>query len=219
MLDASEEATTPETMYWRARAFAEKAKQAHRRLLALPPSSAAYQLAGTIEDLAGNSLSAVDAWQKAVELEPGNLSLRVGLLRALSIAGLHEDSIREAGILLEQRPASVDGRFYFGDALLQLGRVAEAIPTLEEAVRLSNGDARIRASLSTAYLRAGRGADAIPHLEAALEGHQSERLLFQLSRAYQAAGRREDARVILQRRSAAIAERDATPGENEITAP
>lgn len=219
VLDASEEATTAEALYWRARAFAEKAKQAHGRLLALPPSAAAYQLAGTIEDLAGNPLSAVDAWQRAVELEPGNLSLRVGLLRALSVAGLHEDSIREAESLLEQRPASVDGRFYSGDALLQMGRVDEAIPRLEEAVRLSNGDARIRASLSTAYLRAGRGAEAIPHLEAALERHQSERLLFQLSRAYQAAGRREDARVTLQRRSAAIADRDVTPAPNEITAP
>ena len=219
VLDASEEATTPEAFYWRARAFAEKAKQAHGRLLALPPSSAAYQLAGTIEDLSGNPLSAVDAWQRAVELEPGNFFLRVGLLRALSVAGLHEDSIREAETLLEQRPASVDGHFYFGDALLQLGRVDEAILPLEEAVRRSNGDARIRASLSTAYLRAGRGAEAIPHLEAALQEHQSERLLFQLSRAYQAAGRREDARVTLQRRSAAIAERDVTPAPNEITAP
>lgn len=219
VLDASEEAVTPEALYWRSRAFAEKAKQAHGRLLALPPSSAVYRLAGTIEDLVGNPRNAVEAWQKAVELEPGNLSLRVGLLRALSVAGLHEESIREADILLERRPVSADACFYLGDALLQLGRVGEAIPRLEEAVRLSNGDARIRASLSTAYLRAGRGADAIPHLEAALQGQQNERLLFQLSRAYQAAGRREDARIALQRRSAAIATRAVTPAPNEITAP
>ncbi len=216
---ASEDATDPESLYWRARAFAEKAKEAHRRLLSLPPSSAAYRLAGTIEDLAGSPRDAVDAWRKAVELEPGNLSLRVGLLRALSAAGLHGESIRQSELLLGQRPDSADGCFYFGDALLQLGRVDEAIPWLEDAVRLSNGEVRMRASLSTAYLSAGRGSEAIPHLEAALQGQEDERLLFQLSRAYQAAGRPDDARVALQRRSAAISERTAAPAPNEITAP
>ncbi len=219
ILEASEEAMTPEALYWGARAFAEKAKQAHRRLLALPPSSAAYRLAGTIEDLAGNPRDAVDAWRKAVELEPGNLSLRVGLLRALSAAGLHEESIRESETLLTQRPDSADGRFYSGDALLQLGRLDEAIPRLEEAVRVSNGDASMRASLSTAYLSAGRGSEAIPHLEAVLQERENERLLFQLSRAYQAAGRPEDARVALQRRSAAISARTVTRIPNEITPP
>ena len=219
ILEESEESVTPEAMYWRARAFAEKAKQAHQRLLALPPSSAAFRLAGTIENLTGNPRDAVDAWRKAVEFEPGNPSLRVGLLRALRSAAMHEESIREAQVLVQQRPDSADGRFYSGDALLQLGRVEEAIPPLEEAVRLSSGDARMRASLATAYLSAGRGSEAIPHLQAALQGQENERLWFQLSRAYQAAGRSEDARVALERRGAAIAARRATPVPNEITAP
>ena len=219
ILDESEESVAPKALYWRARAFAEKAKQAHKRLLALPPSSAVYRLAGTIEDLAGNPRDAVGAWRMAVKLEPANFSLRVGLLRALHSAGLHEESIREAEILVKQRPDSADGRFYSGDALLQLGRVDEAIPPLEEAVRLSNGDVGMRASLSTAYLSAGRGAEAIPHLEAALESQENERLWFQLSRAYQAAGRSEDARIALERRSAVIAGRKVKPPPNEITPP
>ena len=40
ILEASEAAMSPEALYWQARAFAEKAKQAHGRLLALPPSAA-----------------------------------------------------------------------------------------------------------------------------------------------------------------------------------
>jgi tetratricopeptide (TPR) repeat protein len=219
ILEESHEAVTSDALYWRARAFAEKAKQALTRLVALTPSSAAYRLAATIEDLAGNPRDAADAWRKAVELEPRNLSLRVGLLRALRSAGLHEESIRAADVLLQQRPDSADGRFFTGDALLQLGRVEEAILPLEEAVRLSNGDANMRATLSTAYLSAGRGSEAIPHLEAALQGRENERLLFQLSRAYQAAGRPEDARIALERRSAAIAARPVTAAANEITAP
>ena len=219
ILETSEESATPEALYWRARAFAEKAKQAHKQLLALPPSSATYYLAGTIEDLAGNPRDAANAWQKAVELEPGNRSLRISLLRALRSAGFHEESIRAAKDLLQRQPDSAPGRFYFGDALLQLGRVDEAIPLLEDAVRLSNGDTSMRATLSTAYLSAGRGSEAIPHLEAALQGDENERLLFQLSRAYQADGRPEEARVALQRRSAAIAARTVTQAPSEIAAP
>ena len=219
ILEASEASATPDALYWRAKAFAEKAQQAHTQLLALPPSSATYYLEGTIEDLAGNPQEAADAWRKAVELEPGNRSLRIGLLRALRSAGFHEESIRVARVLLQQQPDSASGRFYFGDALLQLGRVDEAISLLEDAVRLSNGDASMRTSLSTAYLSAGRGPEAIPHLEAALQADENERLLFQLSRAYQAAGQPEEARVALQRRTAAIAARPVTQTPDEIAAP
>lgn len=218
VLEASDQATTPGALYWRARALAERARQAHARLLALPPSSAGYQVAATIGDLAGNPRDAVVAWRKAVELEPGNLSLRVGLLRSLSAAGLHGESIREAGVLLRRRPDSAQGHFFTGDALLQLGRLDEAIPWLEDAVRISQGDSRMRESLATAYLGAGRGREAVPHLEAAVREREDERLWFQLSRAYQAAGRSEDARVALQRRSAAITARAVTPAR-EITAP
>lgn len=219
ILEASEQATAPEALYWRARALAEKARQAHEQLLALPPSAAAYRLAGTIEDLSGNPLDAVQAWRRAVELEPGNRSMSVSLLRALRTAGFREESIREAQAHLRRWPDSAAGRFYHGDALLELGRVDEAIPVLEEAVRLTEADAGMRVSLATAYLSAGRGPEAIPHLEAALRGQESERLLFQLSRAYQAAGRPDDARAALQRRSATIAAQPAKAAPNEITAP
>ena len=219
ILEETERATTPESLYWRARALAERAKQAHGRLLALPPSSASYRLAATIEDVAGDPREAAMAWRNAAELEPENISLRVGLLRSLSAAGHHEESIRVAEDLLRRQPGSAEGRFYHGDALLELGRVEEAIPRLEDAVRLSDGEARMRESLATAYLRAGRGAEAIPHLETALQRRDDERLWFQLSRAYQAAGRAEEARVALQRRSAAIAARPMTPAADEITAP
>lgn len=219
VIEASEQAPSPAALYWRARAFAGKARQAHERLLALPPSASAFRLAGTIEDLAGNPREAADAWRRALELEPGNRSLRISLLRSLRSAGLHEESIQVANVLIAQRPDSVDGLFHSGDALLQLGRVDEAIPLLSKAVRLSGGEHAMRISLSTALLRAGRGPEAIPHLEAALQGQENERLLFQLSRAYQAAGRSEDARTALRRRSAAIAAQASVPVPDEISAP
>ena len=219
VLSASESEATPEFLYWRARAFGEKARGAHRQLLSLPPSSSSFQLLASIEELAGRAVDAADAWKKAVELEPADPALRRKLLRSLNAAGRFEESIREAGELLGLRPRSAVGRFYLGDALLEQGRYDEAIPALEAAVDIDAADNRARVSLATAYLRAGRGADAIAHLETALREGDDERLLFQLSRAYQLAGRREEALATLERRRTALAGRGTPAIADEITPP
>ncbi len=219
VIEWAEREGTPKALYWRARAYAGQAEAAHARLLALPPSSAAYQLAGTIEDLAGNPREAAGSWREAVRLEPANPNLRAGLLRALRSAGQDEECEREARALLRRWPDSSVGRFHLGDALRRMGRVEESIPLLEGAVGLSGGDAVMRAALATAYLAAGRGEEAVPHLEAALETGEDAQLLFQLSRAYQAAGRREEARLALRRRSAVVSAGSPEPRQGEIAAP
>ncbi len=219
ILSASESESAPEFLYWRARALGEKAREAHRELLSLPPSAAAFRLLASIEELGGRASDAADAWRKAVELEPADPALRRKLLGSLNAAGLFEESIREARELLRRRPRSAAGHFYSGDALLELGRYDEAIPALEAAVRLDAAADRMRVSLATAYLSAGRGADAIPHLEAALRAGEDERLLFQLSRAYQLAGRPEQARAALERRRIALSGRRTLAIADEITPP
>ena len=220
VIEWAERERTPKALYWSARAYAGQAEAAHANLLALPPSSAAYQLAASIEDLAGDPREAAGSWRQAVRLEPANLNLRIGLLRALRAAGQDEECEREARALLRRWPDSPVGRFHAGDALRRMGRAEESIPLLEGAVDLSGGDAVMRAALATAYLAAGRGSKAVPHLEAALEARgEDARLLFQLSRAYQAAGRREDARLALRRRAAAASVSLPEPRQEAIAAP
>lgn len=209
---------TPDALYWRARAFAEKARLMHEELLARPPSASAYWLLASIEDLASRPRAAADAWRHAIKFEPSNHTLRRDLLRSLSAAGLHEETLREAEALLELRPGDPQGLYYSGDALLESGRVDEAIPRLESAVEVDPSSVRSRASLATAYLRSGQGARAIPHLEQAVDNQPDDGLLFQLARAYQAAGRSAEARAALQRRQATLSKRRPDVA-NEITPP
>lgn len=209
---------TPEAFYWRARAYAEKARLTHEDLLALPPSASAYWLLASIEDLAGRPRIASDAWHQAIKLEPSNPALRRNLLRSLSAAGLREDALREAEVLLELRPDDPEGLYYAGDALLQSGRVDEAIPRLESAVEGDSTSVKSRASLATAYLRSGQGARAIPHLEHAVGIQPDAGLLFQLARAYQAVGRSAEARAALQRRQAILSTQRADVAD-DITPP
>lgn len=219
IVDASAGSKTPERLYWRARAFGEMARQANERILALPPSAVGFRLMASIEDLAAKPRDAAEAWKQAVRLDPKDPSLRRSLLRSLQAAGLHDAAIREAEALLELRPDSAAAHYYKGDALVQLGRADQAVGLLEEAVGLSNGDANIRAALATAYLMVGRGPDAIPHLEAAVAQSKDERLLFQLSRAYQSAGRTTEARNALEQRAVLVRARAKASGSDEITPP
>lgn len=218
LLGVAGERGTPEALYWRARAYAEKARLTHEELLALPPSASAYWLLASIEDLASRPREASDAWRRAIELEPSNPTLRRNLLRSLSAAGLHEETLREAEALLELRPGDPAGLHYAGDALLESGRVDEAIARLESAVEVDSSSVSSRASLATAYLRSGQGAQAIPHLERAVDIQPDDGLLFQLARAYQAAGRTPEARAALQRRQAILSKQRADVA-NEITPP
>ena len=219
IVDASAGSGDPGPLYWRARAFGEIARQANERILALPPSAVGFRLLASIEDLAGNPREATKAWKQAVQMAPKDPLLRRSLLRSLQSAGLHDAALREAEALLDLRPDSAAARYYKGDALVQLGRADEAVGLLEEAVGLSNGDRNIRAALATAYLMVGRGLEAIPHLEAVVAHREDERLLFQLSRAYQSAGRTADATVALEKRAALVRARPRPSGSDEITSP
>lgn len=219
ILAASERQDGAEPLYWRALALAEKAREAHGQLLSLPPSATAYALLASIEDLAGRPVDAAGAWKRAIDLEPANRDYRRSLLRSLNAAGLHKQLLDESDALVRTHPESVAGYFHSGDALLQLGRVEESIPPLEAALRMESGDRRIQVSLATALLRLGRGAEAIPHLEAALRGGSDERLLFQLSRAYQMAGRAQDARSALERRKRMVTAAAPAAPAREITPP
>ncbi len=219
VLRATKSGSTPESLYWRARGLAGKARQANERLLALPPSAASYQLLAAAEDLEGRPREAAEAWKKALELDPGNWTLLTNRLRSLSAAGLHDELLAETDRLSVRRRASTDALFYSGDALLQLGRVEEAIPRLEGALRTTGDDSRAHRSLATAYLRVGRGEEAIPHLEKLLEAGDDAALLFQLSRAYQAAGRTAAARAAIERRQKALAASGPSQAVSEILPP
>ena len=218
VLRVAAERETPEALYWRARAYAEKARLTHEELLAMPPSASAYWLLASIEDLASRPREASEAWRQAIKFEPSNPTLRRNLLRSLRAAGLHEEALQQAEALLELRPGDPKGLYFAGDALLESGRVDESIARLEAAVKGDSSSVSSRASLATAYLRSGQGAKAIPHLEQAVDVQPDDGLLFQLARAYQAAGRSAEARAALQRRQA-ILSKQRTDVANEITPP
>ena len=72
------------------------------------------------------------------------------------------------GRLVELNPQNAGAQYNLGTWLATCGRLVEAIPHLEAAVRLRPEEARARNNLGSALLLAGRPAEAIPQLVAAL---------------------------------------------------
>ena len=56
---------------------------------------------------------------------------------------------------VEIRPASADGHYLVGKALMKEGRVKEALPELERAVRLDPEDSKAHFQLARAYEQLG----------------------------------------------------------------
>ena len=70
--------------------------------------------------------------------------------------------------VVKLEPQIAEGHEALGAVLLEMGRLADAIPELEAAAKLKPHDAGNEANLALAYARAGQTAKAIPHFDAAM---------------------------------------------------
>ncbi|MBX7117491.1 MAG: protein kinase [Gemmatimonadaceae bacterium] len=96
---------------------------------------------------------------RARELDPLSPSIAAsgGILRLYE--GDAEQAVRELHLVLEQHPAFGLAHLFSGLALVETGRLDDALAAIDRAVALSNGSAESRAALGFAQARAGR-ADA-----------------------------------------------------------
>jgi len=97
---------------------------------------------------AGNALAALDRWEeaasslrRAVELNPGEAPIRRNLASALGHAGAYEESAEQFRKLIDLQPADPKLRVVLARVLADLGRHEDSMAELEEAARLTTGEA------------------------------------------------------------------------------
>jgi predicted Zn-dependent protease len=188
---------TADALYWRIRALDQFARQAFAHLASLPPSVEGYRFLGEMHREQGRYADAVKAWTAALELEPQCLDCEAELAVALYLVKDLDGAQQRTERLLAQQPLSPEFNHLMGDIYLARQTPAEALPYLERAVTRAPRNLRARASFGRALLQANRAQEAVPQLEAALPLDQDGSLHFQLSRAYQVAGRAEKAKLTL----------------------
>ena len=162
---------------------AERAATVFAGVVAMDPKSAAAE-SGLARSLAGAHKldEAAPHFRQAATLDPG---YRDGLLQ---LAGLyeHEKQLPEAIAIYREFPDDPAAKERLGELLLESGKAADAIPSLEEAVRKSPTAANHYA-LANAYATQQQFDKACVHLEAALQLEPNNvRLILDHARALRA---------------------------------
>lgn len=188
VLRETETSRTARALYWRVQACAELAEQASQRLRALPDSPQRHELQARTYARRGNHRAASAAWRAALDLDPRNRVLRLGLAAALFELRDYAAALPLLDSVLAEGPEAPDAHFMRGSARLHLHRVQAAIPDLVRAIELRDDFASARAELSRAYLLAGSPELAIPELKKILPRDEDGSYRYRLARAYQLTG-------------------------------
>ncbi|MFQ5737821.1 MAG: tetratricopeptide repeat protein [Acidobacteriota bacterium] len=217
------ESKTRESYYWRVEAYNRMALEAYSQLMRLPPSRERHELVAQLYSNQRRYREAVQELQKALRLEPHNPQLRTQLAQALYQSRDYESVQRLVGKGLQGQADSAELNFIRGDSLLQLQRIADAIPFLERAVKQRPALRPAHLSLGRAYLLAGRAEQAIPELSKVLDGDEDGSIHYQLAQAYQRTQQPELAKQYLRKyqeiQKRAVAQREALEKEVQITPP
>ncbi|HWR52682.1 MAG TPA: tetratricopeptide repeat protein [Bryobacteraceae bacterium] len=165
---------------------------------AQPADRNARTLLGQALMAGGRPKDAAIHLRAALERAPADESIRTQLVLALYDANDAPAGLRYAKEALDTHPASAEWYFLYGAGLLEAQQVEGAIAHLEKAVKLDPKHETAHAALGRAYLESGEPGKAIPHLKAALAPDPDGSRHYQLVRALQAAGRKEEAAAALR---------------------
>jgi predicted Zn-dependent protease len=221
--DAPDGTAAPESLYWRARAHGELAREAFVRLAELPPSAVSHRLAAEIRRLEGRHAESAAEWRKALEFEPAGDNLRIELARSLMAAENSREALPVLEEVLGRRPKHAEASLLAGRCLLSLQEPDRAVPHLEAAVAAMPRDLDARAALGQAYLQSGDPKRALPELEAAAAADEDGNLNYLLAQAYARLGNQEAARRALaareERRKAGRVREEERERTYRLTAP
>ncbi len=213
-----------ESRYWRARAATQLTKEAFSRLDRLPDSRERRELRAALAGADRRHADAVVELKAAVKYAPKDASLIGQLGIALYLTRDYEQAVALLTPLVNAVPAMEDSRLLtaYGESLLQLDRVDEAVPFLRRAFTADTSDREASLSLARALMRQREFGAALPLLEWQLAGDTDGSVHVQLSRALAGLGQQDKADAVLAKSQdiqRAAQERAAETARRTITGP
>jgi predicted Zn-dependent protease len=211
-----------ESRYWIARAGAELALAAFKRLDQLPDSRERREVRAALALSQRRYTDAIADLHAALTFAPRDPGLLDDLGTAYYSARQFDEAVDTFGPLLAANPDDPRLLTLYGDSLLQLQRADEAIPLLKRAVERDATESMPRLTLGRAYLQKGDFAAAVPLLEPLLVEDHDGSLHVQLARAYSGLGQKEKAETLLnqsQELQRTAQERGAAAGQRAIEPP
>lgn len=137
------------------------AEEEYRRALALGPHSAlVHWWHGTFYGVQGRFEECRSEHERALALDPLALNVVAVMGWMLYFARRHREALSFYRRVLEVDPDHLMGRWFLGEALIELGEWGEGLRELETAVTLSKRGSRFLGYLGYALGRAGRPKEA-----------------------------------------------------------
>ena len=138
--------------------------------------------------------SAVEAFQQALEVDPGSTETQINLIQAYLAAGQKEKGLALAHALSKHAKDDIRAHFTLGVILAKQAQFGEAIHEFETADALEPGTFEILHNLGHAYLQSGDNEKALGILERALKlSPDSVETLYFMAQAYANQGKDLDA--------------------------
>src|SRR5207302_3940087 len=140
-------------------------------------------------------------YKRALELNPGDARAHRWFAGYLMYVGRFEEGIAEAKRARDLDPLSLPVNNALAGRLLVAGRVDEALEQLRETLEMNSHFAPAHQTLGWAYLNMGKREEAIHEFQQALQlsGTDDTDWVLDLGFAYAAAGKRDEARRILDK--------------------
>jgi tetratricopeptide (TPR) repeat protein len=150
-------------------------------------------------------------YRKALELEPGNRSGRMGLAIALFQDGNNEDSLKADNVLLQKDPDDPHANLLAAEILVALHEFADAETYLNRCSKIEpEFMARVHALFGEVYANTNRPTEALAELKLGSSGDKNGSLHYQLARLYQKAGNTKAAAEAFQTSKKLRAQWDAS---------
>ncbi|MBI5386310.1 MAG: VCBS repeat-containing protein [Verrucomicrobia bacterium] len=160
----------------------------------------------------GNAKSAVEAFEKALALQPTHPEAQVNLALALYYAGQFASAIAQAQAALERDHNAAAAWYVAGLARLRLGQFEAAVQALTQAKNLDVTISAVQFQLGLAYEGWGRLDDAINEWQTLVQfdaDHPAAH--YRLSMALRRVGKIPEADAEVEAHQQALAKRGGTP--------
>lgn len=171
---------------------------ARRALESKPADTGSWALLGSVQFAAGRHREALESYQRALEIEPGNTAA----VRGASAIAMHDGRPADARNIIAEGIATNNED---SELFLQLAHIARqeedwdtVDSALAEAIRLAPDSVQARTQLALRYLAKDQPEDALVALDPAITGNDAVALAVR-SQALVQVERLPDARVTMER--------------------
>jgi tetratricopeptide (TPR) repeat protein len=162
----------PDVLYTTGQFYGRLSSEINLKLMKVAPNSPrSYQVMGAEAAADGNWKAAIDAYRKALQLEPTmqgtHLQIAILLLTNSPDPNAWQQALTELNEELKIDPASAQAEYEIGEAYRKHGQLDQAVPAFRKALELDPSAVPVRIALAKALQQLGRKQEALAALEPA----------------------------------------------------